>query len=260
VDPLTLMEWTSGRFILVLLRLTTLLALAPFYGLPNVPVRLRIGLALLIALIVTPLVAVPDLATYSLAGFLLLAMKEAVIGALLAFSLLLVFAAAQFSGHIAGYQMGLAMANTVDPQGQISISVVGEIYYVIAMLLFLAFDGHHFIMRAVVYSFDLIPVDALVLDGGGMRLLIRLSADIFLLAIQLAAPVIAALLTTSVALGLIARTVPQMNVFIVGFPVKVGLGLLVTVLSLPYFATAFRLAWQGAERDALRLLTAFAGR
>lgn len=259
MNALTFLEWTSGRFILVLLRLTTLLSLAPFYGLTNVPVRLRIGLAVLVALIVTPVVAVPDLATYDLAGFILLGMKEAIIGALLAFSLLLIFAAAQFGGHIIGYQMGLAMANTVDPQGQISISVIGEIYYVVAMLLFLAFDGHHFIMRAVVHSFDLIPIDSLVLDGGGMRLLIRLSANVFLLAIQLAAPVIAALLTTSVALGLIARTVPQMNVFIVGFPIKVGLGLLIAVLSLPFFAAAFQVAWQTAERDALTLLMAFSG-
>lgn len=259
MDALTLFEWTSGRFIPILLRLSTLFTLAPFYGFKNVPVRVRIGLALLVALIVTPVVDVPHLAGYTLSGLIILALQEVLVGALLAFCMVLLFTAAQFGGHISGHQMGLAMANTVDPQGQFSLSVVGEFYYVFAAMLFLCFDGHHFILRAIIHSFQLVPIDSVALNGAVMRVLMRLSADLFLLAVQLAAPVIAALLTTSVALGLIARTVPQMNVFIVGFPLKLGVGFGVAFLSVPVFASAFRVAYDVAQKDALMLLAALSG-
>ncbi len=259
MEPLALFEFASGRFILVLLRLSAMLALAPFYGFKNVSPRIRLGLALLIALIVTPLVDVPDLEEDVLSQFVVLGLKEVAIGGMLAFALSLIFSATQFGGHVIGYQMGLAMANTVDPQGQVSLSVVGEFLYVVAVLLFLAVDGHHFVLRAIVRSFELVPIDALVLTGGAARLLVRLTAEIFTLAVQLAAPVIAALFATSITLALIARTVPQMNVFIVGFPIKVALGFVGCYLSAPFFAAAFGLAWHGLQRDALTLLAALSG-
>ncbi|MAE69974.1 MAG: flagellar biosynthetic protein FliR [Gemmatimonadetes bacterium] len=259
MDALSLFEWTSGRFILVFMRLATLLALAPFYGFKNVSVRVRIGLALLIALILTPVVDVPDLEESPLSQFVLLGLKEIAIGGFLGFALSIVFAAAQFAGHIAGFQMGLAMANTVDPQGQVSLSVVGEFFYVLAVLLFLVFDGHLFVLKTVVHSFELVPVDAFSLNGGAMRHMVRLTSDLFGLAVQLAAPVIAALFATSVTLGLIARTVPQMNVFIVGFPIKIGLGFFACILCIPFFAHAFGAAWSTLQRDAVTLLAALSG-
>ena len=254
MDAFPLFEWTYGRWLLVFLRISLLLVMAPFYGLPNVPARLRLGLAAILAFAIAPTIAAPEMT--GIGAIFLLGLKEAAVGVLFGLVLSVLFAAAQTAGHLTGLQMGLGLANMVDPLQRIQMNILGQVYHLIAMLLFLAVDGHHFILQALVHSFDVVPIDGWSLTTVAVDALIRQTANVFLLAIQLAAPVMGALLATSAGLGLVARTVPQMNVFIVGFPVKIGLGFLVMWLSLPFFGHGVQTAWNTLQQDALSILAA----
>ena len=160
-------------------------------------------------------------------------MEKLIIGFL--FSLF--FSGVRMGGGIVGFQMGLLMANVLDPEAGSQISVVAEFWIVIASLIFLAIDGHHAIISAFADSYHLLPVGAVGFSGPAGEVIIRLSAYAFIMAIKISAPIIITLFLVSVSLGVVARTVPQMNIFIVGMPLKIGIGFLVMAMVLPIFKT-----------------------
>ncbi len=242
-------------FTLLFLRFATLLALAPIYGMSIVPVRVRLGLALLLALMLYGTALPAQLLPLERGELVLWIGRELFVGGLLAFVGSLIFAAVQLAGQVVGFQMGLAMAQTVDPRTLGSSSVVAEIYHLMALLLFLALDGHHAILQLVVQSLHWAPIGQ-ALSMPTPTVLIERTGEIFALALSTAAPVVAALLATSLALGFVARTVPQMNIFAIGFSVKLAVGCLVGALAMPYLARSFSRSWLLLQADAAALLRA----
>jgi flagellar biosynthetic protein FliR len=158
------------------------------------------------------------------------------LGIAIGFSVKLIFAGVQLAGQLAGYQMGMAIANVMDPSSSQQIPLLAQYNNLVALLIFLTINAHHWFIRALTESYRLIPPLGVHLSGSLMERLVHLAGNMFAVAIQVGAPVIAALLITSVAFGLVARTVPQMNVFIVAMPLKIAVGLLFFGLSLPYFS------------------------
>ena len=134
------------------------------------------------------------------------------------------------------------------------VSVIGEFYYLVSMLVFLMIDGHHVVIEALVRSFELIPIAGGVYTAGLGEFLIALTGQVFVLAVMLAAPVIITLFIVNTVLGIIARTVPQMNVFIVGFPLAVGVGLIMIRVSFPYFKVVLVNAFQALQVDMVRIM------
>jgi flagellar biosynthetic protein FliR len=152
----------------------------------------------------------------------------------------LIFTAVEFGGTIIGYQMGFAAANVFDPQNERQISLISQMQNVFAILIFLAIDGHHIFLRTAVESFHLLPPGGIDLSGDAIPFLIELSSHMFVLAVQFSAPVLAVLLLSGLILGILARTFPQGNVFLLSFPLNIAISFAVIALTLSLVSIVLR--------------------
>ena len=240
---------------LIFFRISGIIFTMPFFGSENVPRLVRIGLALVITFMLVPAlnisgIPLPDnLWTYSAVIF-----KELFVGMAIGFVSMIVFHGIQFSGDLVGFQMGLRIGNIIDPMSDEQISVIGTTQNLLAVLLYLSLFWHHFLFEALAASFHVIPVAGVRLEGPMAVEFIRMSGEVFVIALKMGAPLLAALFLADVALGFIARTAPQINVFIIGFPVKVGMGILLLGISLPFFVYVFTKLVRGMENNIMILL------
>ena len=224
-------------FMLVILRGSGLFAFAPILGNNSIPSLIRVGLLIMLSgLIVSTIPAVSFPAITSLWQLAGLAVKEILVGAVISLFFVLIFHAVHTAGSLIGYQVGLALANEFDPSIGSQVSVIGRFWYVLAVLIFLTINGHHMIISAFVDSYQVIPPAGVAIQGGVGELIIRYTAYVFVIGLKIAAPVMITLFLTDIALGTIAKTMPTMNVFFVGFPIKIAMCLLVMALALPIFA------------------------
>ncbi|BDG59368.1 flagellar biosynthetic protein FliR [Caldinitratiruptor microaerophilus] len=227
-------------FLLLFSRVIGLFVTAPVLGNPSIPAQLRVALAMAVALLALPAaggVRLPD----SLPALAPLALRELVIGMVLGFVPTLLLAAVQFAGEILDVDLGFSIVSTLDPLNQQPLPLLGNFQYLLALLFFLAVDGHHGLLLTVLGSFRLLPAGAPPGDLAGLdRHVLALAGEIFRLGLSLAAPVLVALFLTTVAIAVVGRAVPQMNVFVVGLPVKTGAGLALLAALVPLYAAAFR--------------------
>lgn len=240
--------------VLVFVRISAILFTAPLFSSRNLPHHLKVGLALMLAYIVIPLVNGEDGAHASVPLLGAALAGEILIGVIIGFTARLLFAAVQLAGQLVGFQMGFGIVNVIDPQTSVEVSIIAQFQNIITLLIFLVLDAHHLFILALAKSFELVPPLTFSFTNPLMEALIALSRDMFVVAAKVAAPVIAVLLFTSVALGLVARTVPQMNIFIVGFPLKLAIGLLGVGLSLPLLTTFLRGLFEGMGKDIIVLM------
>jgi flagellar biosynthetic protein FliR len=223
-------------FLLVLARVAGLVIAAPMFGHLLVPVRVRAGLAAVIALALTPAIAAASTApefdsVWTLAGALVV---ESALGALIGFVAQLVFAGVQLGGQMSGMQVGFGMVNLVDPQSHSQVTIVAEWQSLFTLLVFLVLDIHHLLFAALLQTFEVAPPGQLAIAAPGLRAAVGLAATIFSLGVRVTAPVLVALLLSNATLGLLARAVPQLNIMVVGFPVNVGVGLIVLGAMMPF--------------------------
>ena len=172
-------------------------------------------------------------------------------GVVMGFVVLLLFVGIQFAGQLAGLQMGFGIVNVIDPQSSNHVSIMGQFLNVLAILLLLSLNGHHTILTGLVTSFETIPLGGVELKVGLMYKMITLTTQVFVIAIQISAPIMTALFLVTVALGVLARTVPQMNVFMVGFPVQITVGLGAFLVCLPLFGMLVERLIVAMRRDLL---------
>ncbi len=226
-----------GLFLLVFTRVSGLVATAPVLGNRAVPGGVKASLSALLALLLLPAVSLPPdgLPSTTLALALAVA-RELGLGLALGFLASLVFLAVQLAGELMDMQFGFSMVNVIDPQFGIQVPLIGNFLYLLAILILLLTDGHHLLVWGLHRSFVLAPPGAFAITGNSTAVAVDSFSGLFAVAISLAAPVVGVLLLTSVALGILSRTLPQMNVFLVGMPLKLIVGLLVFPLTLPLFA------------------------
>jgi flagellar biosynthesis protein FliR len=233
-------------FALVLARVAALFAAIPVFGSRVVPNRVKAPLIFALALLLFPIVRPHTLPpTGDVISLSLLVIREVLVGVTLGVLSQLIFAAVEFCGQQIGTQMGLSMAALFDPSTQANVPTMAMFEGVLATLLFLALDVHHFFLRAIVESYQLLPIGSWHTSPGLLKFLIDASSGIFIIAIKLGAPVSVALLATSVALGIAARAFPSMNVFVVSMPLNIGIGLLILGISLPVFLRVLQSAFGG---------------
>jgi len=223
-----------GNLFLVFVRVGAMLFTAPLLSGRTVPSILKIGLALLLAFLLVPVnqgqfVNVP----FEWVPLSLLILKELGVGVIVGFVANLVFSALQMAGGFIGLQIGFSLANVLDPLYSQSVSILDQLYTVLAGLIFLAIDGHHMLILAIQQTLDLVPIGTLTMSGPMINQLITLTGGVFVAALRIALPIMASLLLADIALGLMSRTLPQMNVFIVGMPVKLFVGFFVLLVTLP---------------------------
>lgn len=240
--------------VLIFIRVSALLFAAPLFGSRNVPLQLKAGLSIVLAMIIFPLVDFKEVYLTSVSSLVSAMAGEILIGVIIGFTARLLFAAVQLAGQLIGFQMGFGIVNVIDPQTSAQISIIAQFQNLITLLVFLAINAHYWFILAVASSFELIPPLGFCFSSSLMESIVSLSCDMFVVAAKVAAPVIAVLLFTSVALGLIARTVPQMNIFIVGFPLKIAIGLFGVGFSLPLLSYMLRNLFQAMGEDIITLM------
>jgi flagellar biosynthetic protein FliR len=246
-------------FLLIMMRVSPILFMMPLFNARNLPNLLKVSLALTVSLVLWP-VAPLDASLFPAdpCGFMFLLISELMIGLLLGLSVQLVFGGLQLAGELMGVQMGLSMASIVDPQSGGNSTVIAQFHYLLGLLIFLSIDGHHWFFRALIRSFQLLSPGEFVPKAGLYRHLLGLSGRMFLIALQIAAPVMAILFFIQVALGILARAVPQVNILMSSFPLTISLGLVFLGLSLdllwPYLKNLFEESGQGLVMILLPLM------
>jgi flagellar biosynthetic protein FliR len=216
---------------LLLVRPGMLVMTTPLFGAVHAPAHMRLGLTVLIAIVLAPLVSLPvSLGTGALT---LVILREFAIGLALGLAIRVLIAAAEFAGHFAGYQIGLSLGSLIDPQTGVRNNVLAILYANLATVICLASNAHHALLRALVDSYAALPVGVGAGIGPNLATSVAsLLGTIFVLGVRIAAPVVVVLLVVELALGLIARVAPSLNVMTAGTPIRVIAGLLVMAASL----------------------------
>ena len=230
-------------FGLIFARMTALFVLFPIFGYSNVPVHYRVGLSFFFALLIFPALKpmFVDPQVHNVFGFFFLMFKEAGIGAVIGFMTRFLFAAIGVAGELIDMQMGFAMVQMPDPINEDEMtSASGFFYLIIFAIAFLLLNGHYFLILAIHKCFTVMPPAAVNLDSAIIvPAVLRFLQNLMEVAFALSAPVMIVMLVTTFALGIIAKSMPQMNVFIVGMPLKIGIGLVIMVATLSPMLTFF---------------------
>src|SRR5450830_1214605 len=228
--------WIAS-FIWPLTRILGLIAVAPPFGSASVPMLVKVLLGVMISLVIAPGVPIPAaLDPMSMTGLMILA-QQLVIGAAMGFAVRLVFAAIEMAGELTSNTMGLGFAVFFDPQSQGRTSAISQLFSLLGTLVFLSINGHLILVAVLADSFTTLPITAAPVTAEGFHFLALSSARIFSMGLQLALPMVVALLITNIALGILTRAAPQLNLFGIGFPITMVVGFVLIAICLPYMLT-----------------------
>lgn len=233
VQPVADFYTLFGVGLLAFVRIALIFRQAPILGSNHMKGQVKVGLAACMALIAFPHLPVPENFPTEPRGFILCILSQVAVGLAIGFVSYLVMAAAQFGGELMDIQMGLSAAATMDPSSGGTSKLIMRLNFYFAMMLYLITNGHHEFLRALFHSFQIIPVTTFQINGDLIELFIRHTHDIFVIGLQISAPPIAALFITQIAMGLVAKVAPQMNVFMLSFPMNIGVGMMMLSVGLP---------------------------
>ena len=226
MDFYDLMQNHAAVFLLMLTRVTGIFILSPFFGSLNVPQTIRVGAAVAFSFAIFPVVdglgavAAPG----SVLGFAAAVVRELFVGWLIGFVAYVSFAAINMAGKLMDMQVGFSIVNVMDPTSGQQIPLIGSFLYNLGLIVFVVTNGHHVLISALVESFRSVPLLAMSFTVG-----------IFVTGAQIAIPVTFAVLMTNVGLGILARTMPQLNIFVVGVPMHIIVGLGVLSIVIPFY-------------------------
>ncbi|MDD4343274.1 MAG: flagellar biosynthetic protein FliR [Eubacteriales bacterium] len=231
-------------YLMVFFRIIGFLIIAPLFSSRNVLSMMKAALAMLISILVVPtMVDTPFLTIESsLLLFFIYALSEFAIGLSIGFVATLFFDAINLAGQLIDMQMGFGIVNVVDPQSGAQMPVMGTFKYFLTMFFYLSLNGHILLLDALMKSYQIIPLGNFTVDMNLMNFIIYITTNLFVVALKIALPYVGALFATDFILGIIARTVPQMNVFMIGMPLKIGIGFILTIIIIPlyiYMLSAF---------------------
>lgn len=233
-------------FLLIFVRFTSFFLIAPLFSMRGVPNQFKIGLAFFITLVAFSSLSVEGPVLLD-AYYILLIMKELAIGLALGFTAALLLYAVQIAGAFIDFQMGFAMANVLDPQTGAQVPIIGHFKYTLALLFLLTVNGHHLMLDGVMQSVRVFPVELTTFSfeiEDITKFISTLFYEMFLIALQIALPIVGALLLVDIALGILAKTVPQLNIFAVGFPIKIFVGFILLLLTMPIFFYLLHILFQ----------------
>ncbi len=247
-------EW-SAHFLLVLARLSAAIVATPLLGARSVPAQTKIGLAVLLSLIVVPLQST-QLATIptNLFVFVTLVGSEVLVGIALGIGTSLVFQAMEMGASLVSVQMGFGLGGIFDPLSGAQTGAMEQFYRIVVTLIFFTMNGHYLVIRGLIQTFEVVPAGTADLSLIAGARVVPFFASLFVAAVQVALPAMGALLLTDLALALVGRTVPQLNILVVGFPVKIGVGLIVLAASMPLMTLFISGVFGRALVDVNRLL------
>jgi flagellar biosynthetic protein FliR len=251
--PAHWVTWSLGQFqsfLLILMRVAPILFMMPILGSRNVPALIKIALSLTVTLILLPLVSMnPRVFPAEPFHFAFFLLAELMIGLILALTIQFVLAGIQIGGEFAGFQMGLSMAEMMDPQSGTNANVVSQFNNMLALLIFLSIDGHHWFFRALAQSFQILQPGEIHLREGLYRQILQLGGQMFLIGLKIAAPAMAVLILAQIGLAILAKAVPQVNILMTSFPLTISVGLFFLALSLDLMLPYFRGLFEDAGKN-----------
>lgn len=233
----------------------TLIAAAPAFGGAFAPPPVRIGLAIVVAVLLLP--AVPPETYASTSSLFLVVAREMAIGLVMALALRAVLAGAELGGHLTGSQLMLSYGSVVDPQGGVRSNLVANLYGNLALVTFLLMNGHHALLRALAASYTAIPIGEGSIGASLAGTVIQLLGIVFVLGARLAAPIVVVMLLVEVGTAIMARVAPSLNLLAVAPPIRVAVGLLAMAAMVPLVPSVVRAAASGVGDLALRAAGAF---
>lgn len=230
---------TLMTFILVVARITSIISTAPVFGSNMIKPQVKMFLGIATGILIFPSISVLPMQNLDpmLIGLLLL--KEILIGIITGMLSLFLFTGVQLGGQIIGFQMGLSMANILDPQSNVQLSLVSQLKNIAMILIFIAIGGHRLLLGAIFESFKLIPLGIFTIDPSVYFFPVKIFSYVYFTALKIVSPLFVVLLTTHVIMGIMGRLVPQLNLLIIGFPIQISIGLSVLGISMNYFYVVF---------------------
>lgn len=244
--------------LLIFLRVLGLFTSAPVLSNRLVPIQMRIAIAFGVAMIVSPLFQDPAMPE-TLIGLVPAAVKEVLVGLIMGFVASLVFSAVQLAGQILDVTMGISIMNVLDPTTMTQMPLLGNLLYITGLLVFFAVGGHQMLIMALMDSYALVPLGTATFTSTVAEFMVGLASEMFIIGIKVAAPVMAALFVTVVALGMLNRAVPQMNVFVIGLPVQLGVGILILAIAIPLYVSFLTILFRTLFDDLLLVLRLLGG-
>jgi flagellar biosynthetic protein FliR len=249
-------QWSAwiAAFLWPFLRIFGLILAEPILGHTSVPRSAKIGLAIFIALVVAPVLPpVPAVEPASAVG-ILIGVQQLLIGVSIGFTLRIALTGVQAAGQLIGLQMGLGFAVFFDPQSPARTTAMGQFLGLFAILIFLSMDGHVLVITALARSFTTVPISTEPVTPVGWRLLAGWGGEIFRTGLLISLPVVGALLVANIAIGIMTRAAPQLNIFAVGFPLTLAVGFFALWLALPFMGPEIASLFEQAVVAGLNIL------
>lgn len=225
-----------AAFLLILVRVTSFFVTVPIFSYRTIPAMHRVGMAFFLSWIMYYTVEIPSLQLDEF--YILLILKEIAVGLSIGLIAFIIMSAIQSAGGFIDFQMGFAIANVVDPQTGAQSPLMGQFLYIVSLLFLLSVNGHHLLIDGIFFSYKTIPLDQLWVPFGDEQLLnhfIKTFNSMFVIAFQMSLPLVGSLFLVDVALGIVARTVPQLNIFVVGMPLKIGAAFIMLIVLMSVF-------------------------
>lgn len=243
-------------FLLILVRVTGIFIISPFFSRTNIPPTMKVGFAFLVSLILLNTINSNTGAIES-TNLVILIFLELSIGFIFGFMAYLFFTSLYLAGQIVDMKIGFSMVNVLDPQSNTQIPIMGNFYHILAILLFVQVNGHHVMIRALVDSYELLPVGRFILNEAALNQVISIMTQSFIIGFKISSPVLATIFLLDIFLGILARTMPQMNVFIVGMPLKITIGIITIILALPGLFIALHHIFTSVYEEIFTFLKVF---
>jgi len=231
-------------FFLILVRINAMIMIAPFFSSGVIPFRIKALLSFFITLIIFPVVAQTIKIPGSMGGYYLLVLQEVMIGIFIGFLISVIFSAFQLSAQYYAAQIGFGINEVLDPVGQISVPLIGQLKNLIGLIVFITIEGHHFLIEAIYKSFELAPMFGVSKSAAGsyLKYLAHSFSGMFIVALKISLPIIATALLITVTMGILAKAAPQMNIMMFGFPIQIMVGFGMLMITSPLIIRVMRVA------------------
>lgn len=243
-------------FFLVLLRVVAFMMSGPLMSFGGIPAVFKIGFSMALAVVTYPLVGLDNQVNVpgDAWGYGLAVVSETAFGLLLGVTVTIILNSIRMAGQFIDIQIGYSMASLVDPVNNVQNTLLGQYLYLLALVFWFLIDGHYSLIMGLAGSYQIVPISAASFNGGVAYTLIKIFSGAFTIALKVSAPILAVLVMSDLALGFLARTAPQINVFITGFPIKIAVGLLTLSFLIPLLGTMLRFLFNTIERDLYTLM------
>lgn len=256
LDSTTLSILTAKFLIstLIFIRISGVFITAQFFGSGGIPAQLKIILSIILTVSVSaPFWNEQPPIDFHLWNLVLLSFKELLVGAIIGFSANMVLWAARFAGGLIDFEMGFQAASLFDPE-QGAPTLVGEFYFLIAMMMFLFLNGHHYVIETFYFSVKAVPLTTFAISEATVTVLMKFVSSVLLLGLKISAPILLSLFCTNLVLALLARMAPQTNIFMLSFQIKIGVGLIMLFLTVPVIVMVIKFAMSNIQEELLKVL------